>query len=37
MVYLTQVTELTVHLTEVAVTSCHMNMVRSKLFQKYDP
>ena len=32
-----QVTELTVHLTEVAVSSYHMNMVRSKLFQKYGP
>ena len=37
MVYSTQVTELTVHLTEVPVSSCHMNMVRSKLFQKYGP
>ena len=29
-----QVTELTVYLTQTAVNSCHMNMVKSKLFQK---
>ena len=32
-----QLTEPTVYLTQTALSSCHMTMVRSKLFQKYSP